>query len=417
VFFPPQLVVPRHQAQIDELFVNNRVEYASPNDRNHIDDLVDKVLLPWKRRGIHLGDVDKVMEVNSVQDAACFLVQKLGENLYTIGEEDKRPEEGSWNPGQLFRTRRQNIITLLKRVWHRLPTHFEASFCLHDCVVSQSRKAETSFFGTQYTFVEDPLPAFTVVTCEDSANIPCPTWDYAAGLLKDWENRIQEMKTNRNVSWSSRAAKAAFRGGQRTCSLPLQNLTVPFYRINSGDDENAKRCGRHALIYHALAGNFENLFDVAITGGQAELKKFEGELVRPQDKPEFLSKSQQEEFKYQIVAEGECQWANRLRDALFMGPALILQKNVCVEYYGVDLQPWVHYIPVDYLFSNLTDAVVWAESHEQDVITMNRRRHAYAEDYLRSDHVEEYVWKLIRAYSSLISYNVTRRKNAVLLPL
>ena len=53
-----------------------------------------------------------------------------------------------------------------------------------------------------------------------------------------------------------------------------------------------------------------------------------------------------------------------------MGNALIVQEQQCVEYYGVTLKPWKHYIPVDYWFRNLTDAVMWAEYHPAAVQRM-----------------------------------------------
>ena len=114
-----------------------------------------------------------------------------------------------------------------------------------------------------------------------------------------------------------------------------------------------------------------NMFDVKRFTDGVKISSFKhDELRREENAPKFLNKTQQEMYKYQIIAEGECQWANRLRDGLFMGNALIVQEQQCVEYYGVTLKPWKHYIPVDYWFRNLTDAVMWAEDHPAAVQRM-----------------------------------------------
>jgi len=130
-------------------------------------------------------------KVNEVQDAACFLAQHVDGKLYVVGEQDERPSRGKWNPGRLFHTRRRNALQLLQRTIDAKQKDgttttlgdFEATFCLHDCVVSQKADSTHGIFGGQYRKVLDPIPAFTVVKCVDSMNIPFPTWDYATGFF------------------------------------------------------------------------------------------------------------------------------------------------------------------------------------------------------------------------------------------
>jgi len=154
------------------------------------------------------------------------------------------------------------------------------------------------------------------------------------------------------------------------------------------------------------------VFDVALTDG-VKISSFKhDELRREENAPKVLNKTQQEMYKYQIIAEGECQWANRLRDGLFMGNALIVQEQQCVEYYGVTLKPWKHYIPVDYWFRNLTDAVMWAEDHPAAVQRMMASKLEFAKRVLLPERVDEYVYKLVREYTKLLNYKVTLRSDA-----
>ena len=385
-----------------------------------LQEIVDLVLEPWERVRVSKRVVEKAFyEVGNVQDAACFMLQNIEGQMYSIGDEDKREIVDTWNPGRLFRTRRQNIIKLLTSVNNKygLP-NFEATFCLHDCVVSQDHASRHNYSSRGDLKLNDPIPAFTVVACRDSMNIPFPTWDYATGFFGRWGAKIQALKRySSQRPWRTRRSVAVFRGGQRSCVLyptvgERRNGTAQ-YRVGVGDSENAKKCGRNALIYQALTSEHAELFDVALTDG-INPTSFGHKLRKPPDTPTQLSKQQQEEYRYQILAEGECQWANRLRDALFSGSALIIQENSCVEYYGLGLKAWEHYIPVDYWFTNLTDAVLWAERNVVSVEEMISRKQQYAEDVLNPSRVYEYIYQLFTSYARLLDYDSIKvRQGAV----
>ena len=379
-----------------------------------LQELVDLVLHPWEKFGVSKHAIEEAFyKVGSVQDAACFMLQNIEGQMYSVGAEDRREVGNVWNPGRLFRTRRQNIIKLLTTVNRKygLP-NFEATFCLHDCVVSQDHSSRHNYSSSGDLKLNDPIPAFTVVACLDSMNIPFPTWDYATGFFSRWGSKIQAMKQySSQRPWRRRRSIAVFRGGQRSCVLyPTvgeRRNGIAQYRVTVGDSENAKKCGRNALIYRALTSEHPELFDVALTDG-IDPTSFGHELRKQPDTPNQLSKQQQEEYRYQILAEGECQWANRLRDALFSGSALIIQENSCVEYYGLGLKAWEHYIPVDYWFTNLTDAVLWAERNVVSVEDMISRKQQYAEDVLNPARVHEYIHQLLTSYARLLDYDVTK---------
>jgi hypothetical protein len=418
----------RRGVAVDEGLATRRAWGTYDDDETTaIDEIVDAVLEPWRGVKIERRMVDDAMhKVNEAQDAACFIAQHVDGKLYVVGEQDERPNRGKWNPGRLFRTRRRNALQMLQRAIDGAEKtkdgtaslgNFEAAFCLHDCVVSQRADSPHSLFGTQYTRVPDPIPAFTVVKCVDSMNIPFPTWDYATGFFSQWGDKIAAMrKAALERDWQSRKSQAVFRGAQRTCVLypkvGERKDGIPFYRVKAGDGDAAKKCGRNALVYRALSSARHDAFDVALTDGVKISSFRHDELKRGENEPKFLNKTEQEGYKYQIIAEGECQWANRLRDGLFMGNALIVQEHQCVEYYGVTLKPWEHYIPVDYWFRNLTDAVTWAENYPTAVQRMVASKLEFAKRILLPERVDEYVSKLVREYTKLLDYEVTVRPNA-----
>ena len=388
-----------------------------------IQGLVDAALEPWLETGASISTtlVDAAFNVNDEQDAACFILQIIDGQIFTYGDQDRRADGQIWNPGRLFRTRRQNIILLVRAAQQRfgLP-NLEAAFCLHDCVVSQLDNSSRNYFTPRYQKIPDPVPAFTVVSCIDSMNIPFPTWDYATGFFPSWKRKLKQLKLYASKKhWQKRQRKAVFRGGQRSCILypnvgERTNGTA-YYRVTESDAGNAKKCGRNALIYQALTSEHHDLFDVSLTDG-IDPSVFNHGLLRAPNVPLMLSKEEQEDYRYQILAEGECQWANRLRDALISGSAIIMQDNECVEYYGLGLRPWEHYIPVDYWFTNLTDAVKWGEENEQLVQEMIDRKHEYASHVLHPENVIKYTYLLMKTYAGLLNFDVTLRAGAVKVP-
>jgi len=78
------------------------------------------------------------------------------------------------------------------------------------------------------------------------------------------------------------------------------------------------------------------------------------------------------------------------------------------------LEPWVHYIPVDYTFNNLTNAILWADKHPKEIDEMRVRKIQYALNHVTLDAVHTYVSELINSYIELLLYDVTLREKAEL---
>lgn len=167
-----------------------------------------------------LTDVDVAFAVNENQAAACFIVQNIDRKLFTVGGADRRLKCRKWNPGQLFHTRRRNILQLLHRALtvNDVPD-FEAPFCLRDCVVSQCRDTKHNMFSAQREFVSDP--AFSVVGCVDFMNVLFPMWDYAMGYFDTMGSKIDAIVAEAIAhDWISRKAQACSEVDGRAHSIP-----------------------------------------------------------------------------------------------------------------------------------------------------------------------------------------------------
>jgi len=372
-----------------------------------IDAAVRTVLEDFSKDGISKQQVEHYLINSTARSHTCVLIQVLtkptGQNYVTYGFPWR---SFPFVQGSIGYHRMYNLLDVVLTVVDRAnkqkqplpPLEFTA--CFGDCVVSMNphdpyTQAGYRHFTPVYPWIEGPLPVFTSVTCPGSSNIPFIFWD-GNSTLDDWENEIDTILTNKQqYPWESRIPKAVFRGGGRTCTIDADEEgrgSITHY--STSDPEIRKRCGRHALYHHAnRLTPHKEWFDVNLGGPH-------------------LPMAAQENYKYIIYAGGHCQWANRLRIQLFMENAILRQASQCNEWYGLFLKPWQHYIPVDYHFDNLTEAVQWAQDHEDEVRAMNERKLAYAHCALHKDNQLDYAERLLRSYARLLRYEVTRRESA-----
>lgn len=336
---------------------------------------VETALAPWRSRHIFQVDVERAWRGKS-QGEWCQLLQIINNQIFHFPSPFTPPKE-AWRQ-KLFDARIEAIINITRLALSRhggLPRDTEFVFCLGDCVASVD------------PFL--PLPDFSVVKCEGSSAIPFPLFDVFRPptdvSLAAWSHAIDDIKANRNLhSWARRHQRVIFRGEKRSCSPNASDdghSSIPVNNMPWSDN-----CGRP--FARALVRNDER-FDF--------------------DPPPKVNMLQHEQYKYVMYIHGHCHWANRLRRLLFMGMALFKQVGLCDEYYALRLLPWVHYIPVDYNFKNLSKAVSWAMSHDQEVVAMVDRMHQYAERYNTADFAIDYTFELLVKYTHLLGYDVVRR--------
>jgi hypothetical protein len=111
----------------------------------------------------------------------------------------------------------------------------------------------------------------------------------------------------------------------------------------------------------------------------------------------------QEKFKYALYVHGHSHWSSRLRVLLAGGRLLMKQLGVCDEFYATQLRPFVHYIPIDYYWRNLTEAVEWARSHDDEAKRIVLRMNRYADSVVGSVRlVAEYAKRILLKYYALL---------------
>jgi hypothetical protein len=277
-----------------------------------------------------------------------------------------------------------DVVEALTKKGDSVPD-LELTFCTGDCVGASAE--------------------FNLVASLSHPGFPWPYFD-RYGNMEKWSKTIQTLKADRNRTvWQDRFPIAVFRGDERTCNGNEDGSFKEGEGAHSGLSSEA--CGRVRLLRVAESCS-SHFFDVK---------------VLPRTRAKHLSPSQQERYKYNIYAEGHCEWANRLAYMMFMGTALIKQLNNHVfEWYDppssnstspIGLQPWVHYLPVDHHFNNIPEVVAWARKHDTEVQEIVANMHAYAEAVLTPDAIVERAALMFKGYAGLLNYSVSIEPGAV----
>lgn len=353
---------------------------------------VKQALRMWNGRNISRENVERAWRGRSEFGEYCCLVQILDGKLTLLHPPERNlssVEEG-WRQ-DLYSKRIDAFVEITQKAmaFRGAIPDLEFTFCLSDCISTLNRLIP------EFPEEDDLDASFTVVQCLGSTNIPLPLFDVYRPpndvSLDDWPLVVQDIKRNRDGHpWETRATKVAFRGGARSChacATPEGFHLPPRMTPRTILSRDNSHCGRPLAL--AIARD-DPLLDFA-EGGKLDMPGHEA-------------------YKYVVYLHGHCHWANRLRRLLFMGMALFKQEGICEEFYGMRLRPWVHYIPVDYNLRNLTDAVRWALSNDDEVRDMIRQRQEYAEAFDTSSFAIEYAYHLLHRYAGMMDYKVQPRE-------
>lgn len=351
--------------------------------------LAMKATAAWRAWGYGEGAVE-----TAASDPDCMILQVLDGEVWvanrTLDHWDSELDERPW--------REQRRLAFLELVLELAPTiqmDVEVAFCPVDCVLdSVANTNGTSPYAHHGTAVHLRGPRLGLVACRGSQDIPVPAW-YARSIdldesLNGWDGlSTLIVKQRERYPYLSRDPRAVFRGkvlGKSCFDYDLEKIVPTDQR-----PLDSQPCGRRALI--AVGAAHPALVDAA---------------------HDYVPLLAQEEYRYQIIAEGHCGWSDRLRLALFMGPLLLIQETACREFYGLALEPWVHYVPVDHAFATLASVVQWARDHPDLVRRMIRNAHAYAEHAVSAAAVRAYAAHVLRHLGKAARYVPVRRGDAVL---
>lgn len=203
-------------------------------------------------------------------------------------------------------------------------------------------------------------------------------------------------------------SKAVFRGVFREYSSYSAELEEVPTIIT---EDNWQKLGRGRLQH--LGWTRSDIFDIAVKVEGEHRKIFDGYVNQLPTNYWMSSLEQAVTYRHVIYAEGWCGWADRLKTLLMYGSTIFLQKTPCHEYYQDLMQPYVHYVPVDGIFSDLPKQVEWGRSNQKEAALIANNSAKLAKKYLTSKAIKCYMEFILHRYISLFNYKPSLRPKAV----
>lgn len=289
------------------------------------------------------------------------------------------PYEVPRNSKPFYRTRINEVIWILSKLASEgRINNTEFLMSIHDCV--QTVNKVHTYRGAHF---QESNPAFTIVSCNFSDNIPFPMWEGSKtrdGGFSGWDGHMTQYAKD-DVPWQNKSPRAVFRGGIRP-SMYFQNKTTA--------DDHCNNVGRTRLKF--LSQEAPDLFDVSV-GGTCGGKHSRLERLDPKE---------HHKFKYVIYAEGNCMWADRSKHQVFGPSAIIKQETPCGQFFEPMMKPYIHYIPTDFFFSNTVSQIKWARDNDGEVQAIVKNANDFAHNFLSLEGIETYVEVLLQEYTALL---------------
>ncbi|GJQ15003.1 hypothetical protein GpartN1_g6794.t1 [Galdieria partita] len=346
--------------------------------------LVDKYLEPFLG-GVSQEQYMEVLQRNTYavtpkganKGVSCVLIQIVDHEIYVLD-----PYQITSSGKALYRNRLEQALVLIQKLLEKksLP-NVEFVLSLHDCVQTVSKPHH--YRVAKYI---ESRPIFTVIHCNFSDNLPFPMLEGSSnrGDWKSWD-------TSYSIPWNKKSNQAVFRGGLRDSS---------YFQSREEAQRKCLDIGRGKLLH--LQEKRGDLLNISVGG-----RCFKSYVLNR------MSFEQQQQFKYNIYAEGNCFWADRLAKQLFASFVTIKQETPCGVYFEPLLRPMTHYIPTNYMFDDLIEKIEWAQAHDDQVKQIMQQANQWASQYLSFSAVLTFVELLLREYASLLQQPISINREAI----
>ena len=234
------------------------------------------------------------------------------------------------------------------------------------------------------------VPVFTFAKSEkDSTSILIP--DCEALLESCYEKVLSDTSEGRrSFPWSRKEEKMFWRGATTGVDASLCN--------NQLDFNNYQEFPRVKLVF--LSAQYPHLIDAKFTILAQIIDPRVFDLLAP-----CVSKSvpvtQHLKYKYQILIDGNTCAYSRAYWQLFSDCLMFKQTSPNIQWYYRSLLPYVHYVPVAYDLSDLTEKIKWAREHDEEAFKIVQNANDFAQKNLKKQDVYFYLYLLLKEYAKL----------------
>ena len=316
------------------------------------------------------------------------------------------------------RLRLQSALRLLMRAYQRLyaqgelPDPLELLICPNETPVNFGDWCAT---GAQ--------PIFSSTSNEHATLIPFAQWIQGPDRDTDlaWWNPLEVSSGSasaRRELWGQMEPKAVFRGSLHRLSVYTDRWRTLGPRRTQVTRNNWQSVGRTALL--ATKSRRPDLFNMRLLSKSVEATEglplrlaIENATWMAMDKPEYLKRDEQLRFRYAINIEGHGGWADRGYKMLLQPQLALVQDMPALPWYFSLLRPFEHYIPVDSNLQNVTNAVLWARDHDEQMQRVVAAANAATRELVSPSAIFRYSEETLLAYARLLKYRPVLHQRAV----
>ncbi|KAL5485021.1 hypothetical protein ACEPAI_7663 [Sanghuangporus weigelae] len=151
------------------------------------------------------------------------------------------------------------------------------------------------------------------------------------------------------------------------------------------------------------------MMDISFAGSPVQCEEPTCEELKSQfDWRKRMDTSESSRYKYVIDVDGNG-WSSRFK-RLMASNSLIFKSTVYPEWFVDRIQPWVHYVPIAYDYSDLYDAFIFfrgditgAGNHDELAKKIALAGSKWASTFWRQEDATAYMFRLLLEYARLIS--------------
>jgi hypothetical protein len=251
------------------------------------------------------------------------------------------------------------------------------------------------------------VPILSHVTGEKFADIPIPTTEDWARVRSfegvSFPKTSDKWEYDFSRKWEDRKPTCVFRGSSTGIGVTI--------------DTNPRLKAAFLSTTSPVEDGFP-LLDAGITDWKVRPRKIKGEKFLktvehkslPFQKVPRLTPEQQTEYKYILNIDGHVS-AFRLTLEMNMGSVILLVES---DYrMWIDIQPYVHYVPVKRDLSDLFDQIRWCRKHDKECQKMVETCREYYKKCLGKDGILDYMTTLLKnlkGFCGTYQYSESRLK-------
>ncbi len=345
--------------QIDYKNVSFRYWNKPKNDFNWIKACIEKELRSYQNRPISLAKLKALFHEKSVEwYLAKFTIQN---NHLSI--EIKNNDDFCKIRAEAFK----NVITEFLKA-HSIP----------DIVFLVSMYDILTFECTGW----EDIPIFVMAKLKtDTQKILIPDFEALSGntfFIKDLSNEIKRYR------WQKKYSQAIWRGSTTGGCISSENfLNFPRAKAVHFSLENPE----------LVNARFTNL--VQCNEQEEVIKKF-GNFF-----DENMPVKKQIRYKYQLLIDGNTCAYSRAFWQFFSNCAIFKQSSDHIQWYYGEMEPYVHYIPLEEDLSDLSIKIQWAKKNDRKVQKIIQNAQNLSQKTLTRKAIYQYLYQLLMQYAKL----------------